>query len=296
MSEDGDSYIGRDDPAEGQRLAAQRMGGLDELRGGLALCALPARPRVLEIGCGAGSFTLALLEALPEARIVACDLNENLLAQARAAVSPLAGAGARVRFERADAARLPYAPRSFDLVACRCVLMHQADPAVVAGEMHRVAALDGYALAVEPDWGARATYPDAEALQALLDLGRAGHPYGFPDLLMGRKLFALLRAMGFGPVWLRPSAFAATADDALAAPEADPRTDAAATESTRARGGPEGLLIQGRRILRSAGLASDAELDALIARLVAARRSPDYCVAGLDLVAVGHKPAPALPG
>lgn len=62
------------------------------------------------------------------------------------------------------------------------------------------------------------------------------------------------------------------------------------------RSGPARLLEQGRRMLRAAGLASDAELDALIARLTAIPRSQDYCSAGLDLAAVGQKPAAPLPG
>jgi hypothetical protein len=46
--------------------------------------------------------------------------------------------------------------------------------------------------------------------------------------------------------------------------------------------------------LRAAGLIGDADLDALVARLVALRRSPDYCSAGLDFAALGQKPAPGL--
>lgn len=292
-------YIGRDDPAEALRLAAQRAGGLEELRGALALCALPERPRVLEVGCGAGAFTQALLAALPTADITATDVSERLLAAARAALGPAAGPGGRVQLRRADVAALPYPARSFDLVACRCVLMHQPDPTVAAAEMHRVCEVGGYALAIEPDWGARALYPDSEALAELLKLAQRGRPYGFPDLLFGRKLFAVLRAVGFAPVNVRVTAFAATADDlaASATDAADTGGDAAvAAQEGTVPAGPERLLEQGRRLLRAAGLASDAELDALIARLAAIPRSQDFCSAGLDIAAVGHKPAPgALP-
>ncbi|HEY7834658.1 MAG TPA: methyltransferase domain-containing protein [Ktedonobacterales bacterium] len=284
-----DQYIGRDDPDEARRLAGQEPGGLDELRAALALCALPERPRVLELGCGSGVFTAMLLEALPGASILATDLNETLLAAARERLAGYLGGehasgAARLRFARADAARLPYPAREFDLVACRCLLMHQADPSAVAAEMHRVADLGGYALAIEPDWGARAVYPDAEALAALLDLARRGQPHGFPDLLLGRKLFALLRAAGFAPVRLRATALVTTFDE-------QPTPGDGPVE---APSGPDGLLLQGRRLLRAAGLISDAELDALAARLAASARSPDYCSAGLDLVAVGQKPAPRL--
>lgn len=274
-----DRYIGREDPHEAERLAAQGAGGLDELRDALRLCALPERPRVLEIGCGSGAFTQALLEALPDAHITATDLSERLLAEARHALGAAAEPGGRVRLERADAAVLPYTPRSFDLVACRFVLMHQADPAAVAGEMHRVAAPSGYALAIEPDWGARALYPDAEALAELLDLARRARAHGFPDVFIGRKLFALLRAAGFAPVWVRPVPLVATADDVS--------SDSAAR--TPQSLGPERLLEQSRRLLRIAGLTTNQALDVLIARLAAIPRSQDFFSAGMDFAAVGLK-------
>jgi SAM-dependent methyltransferase len=284
MDDGADTYIGRDDPGESERLRRQRAGGADELARALAMCALPAAPRVLEVGCGAGAFTASLLAALPDARITALDRNPDLLAEAARALGSTAAPGGRVRLLRGDAARLPFDARAFDLVACRCVLMHLADPTAAVAEMHRVADTGGYALAIEPDWGARALYPDAEALDALLDLARRGRRHGFPDVRMGRQLFALFRAAGFAPVRALATSFVATADDVAGA---DP--DAASA-------GPERLLEQGRGLLRAAGLISDAELDHLIARLAAIPRSQDYCSAGVDLAVVGTKPAPPLVG
>src|SRR5260370_5506991 len=62
----GDGYIGPDDPLAAERLSAQRVGGLEELTRALSGCALPPTPRVLEVGCGAGAFTEALLQSLPD--------------------------------------------------------------------------------------------------------------------------------------------------------------------------------------------------------------------------------------
>jgi SAM-dependent methyltransferase len=274
-----DRYIGRHDPGEAARLEALAESAPNELRTGLALCSLPEAPRVLEIGCGTGVLTAALAQALPQARITAVDLNEALLAEAHARLGAEAERGGRVRFERADAAALPYRDRAFDLAACRCVLMHQADPMQVVGELYRVTDTGGHVLAIEPDWGARAVYPDPEAFAELLELAHRGRRYGFPDLLLGRKLFALVRAAGYVRVHVQVIAAVTTADDM-----------AGQTPSE----GPARLLEQGRSLLRSAGVIDDEALDALIGRLRALRQSQDYCSIGVDLVAVGEKSAPRL--
>src|SRR5579885_75527 len=179
-------YLGSENPQEIERLAAQQPGVEEALRLALARCALPSRPRVLEPGCGTGVLTRALATALPDARITAIDRDERLLVEARKRCPE-----GRIRFERQDAAALPYATRSFDLAICRYVLMHQETPLAVVGEMHRVVALGGYAIAFEPDWGARAVYPPNAGEARLLELAIAARRCGWPDVLIGRKLYAL---------------------------------------------------------------------------------------------------------
>src|SRR5438128_71860 len=63
-----------------------------------ARAAALAPERVLETACGTGILTRNLVEALPDARLLATDLNEPMMAVARRTV----GASAPVRFERAD--------------------------------------------------------------------------------------------------------------------------------------------------------------------------------------------------
>jgi SAM-dependent methyltransferase len=275
------SYIGAGDPGEAQRLVTQEEGALEELRAALTLHHIPARAHVLELGCGSGVFTRALLAALPDATVTATDRDEQLLAAARQALAPEIASGG-VRLERAEAANLPYPPQSVDLVTCRCLLMHLPDPLVVVAEMFRVTKVGGVALAIEPDWGARALYPDGEALSALLELARRARPFGFPDLLLGRKLFALFRAGGFVDVQVRATAFSQTADTRPL------------PERAHEGSGPERLLEQGRALFRGAGLADDTAVDELIARLAGAQRHPEHFSAGLDFAAAGLKPVPGL--
>src|SRR4051812_18714826 len=78
----------------------------------LAERAAALRPRrILETAAGTGIVTAALAAALPEAQIVATDLNPAMLRVAE----PKTGSP-RVTFTAADAQSLPFPDSSFDLV------------------------------------------------------------------------------------------------------------------------------------------------------------------------------------
>jgi ubiquinone/menaquinone biosynthesis C-methylase UbiE len=81
-----------------------------------ALDAIPTPPaRVLDLGTGTGLAAFLLARRFPEAEVVGADVAEGMVEVARRNTPPeLAG---RVRFERADAAELPYGDGSFDLVS-----------------------------------------------------------------------------------------------------------------------------------------------------------------------------------
>ena len=71
--------------------------------------------RVLDLGTGTGRAAFILARRYPDAEVVGADLAAEMLADARRRTPPeLAD---RVRFEEADAERLPYPDASFDLVS-----------------------------------------------------------------------------------------------------------------------------------------------------------------------------------
>jgi ubiquinone/menaquinone biosynthesis C-methylase UbiE len=71
--------------------------------------------RVLDLGTGTGRAAFILARRYPEADVVGADLAGEMLVEARERTPPeLAD---RVRFEEADAERLPYPDASFDLVS-----------------------------------------------------------------------------------------------------------------------------------------------------------------------------------
>jgi SAM-dependent methyltransferase len=75
-----------------------------------ALAALPEQPRsVLDLGTGTGSVAQLVAERFPEAEVTGVDVSPKMIDVARAK-------GTRVRFDIADAERLPYGDGAFDLV------------------------------------------------------------------------------------------------------------------------------------------------------------------------------------
>jgi ubiquinone/menaquinone biosynthesis C-methylase UbiE len=70
--------------------------------------------RALDLGTGTGAGAFAIARRFPNAEVVGADLSDQMLATARRNTAP--ELASRMRFERADAARLPYEDGSFELV------------------------------------------------------------------------------------------------------------------------------------------------------------------------------------
>lgn len=96
--------------------------------------------RILETACGTGVVTAALRKALPDAEIVATDLNEAMLDVAAKRGLP------DVTFRQADALDLPFDDASFDLVVCQFGVMFYPDKVRGAAEARRVLCDGGHYL------------------------------------------------------------------------------------------------------------------------------------------------------
>jgi ubiquinone/menaquinone biosynthesis C-methylase UbiE len=89
--------------------------------------------QILETAAGTGVVTESLHRALPDAQIIATDLNEPMLEEASARVSTPS-----VRFLQADALELPFEDGSFDLVVCQFGVMFFPDKVKGHAEARRV--------------------------------------------------------------------------------------------------------------------------------------------------------------
>ena len=125
----------------------------------VAAAALTGRERVLDLGCGPGHAAAAF--APHAAEVVALDLTEAMLETGRmlAAERGLAN----LRFERGDAAHLPFPDASFERVSSRHSAHHYSDPRAVMREVARVLRPGGAFLLVD------AVAPESSAQDSFLN-------------------------------------------------------------------------------------------------------------------------------
>jgi len=154
--------------------------------------------RILETAAGTGVVTQSLHEAVPDAEIVATDLNPPMLEVAQGRIK-----SGNVRFQQADAQDLPFDDDSFDLVVCQFGAMFFPDRVRGHSEARRVLRNGGHYLLVI--WDEIEANPVSNASQeALIELFpdnpplflREG-PFSYSD---AEAIERDLRAAGFSQV------------------------------------------------------------------------------------------------
>jgi ubiquinone/menaquinone biosynthesis C-methylase UbiE len=92
---------------------------------------LSPNDRILDVGCGTGNLTQALLTKLgPEGRVMAVDISAQMLTTARSKITD-----DRVFFHQADATALPIPDCRFDHAFCFGVWPHFDDHRAIAAEL-----------------------------------------------------------------------------------------------------------------------------------------------------------------
>jgi len=96
--------------------------------------AAKAGERIIDVGCGCGSTSIALAgQVAPSGFVLGIDISAPMLSRAR----ELAPKGAPVDFVLADATVYPFDPECFDLLVSRFGVMFFAEPAVSFANLRR---------------------------------------------------------------------------------------------------------------------------------------------------------------
>jgi SAM-dependent methyltransferase len=163
--------------------------------------------RVLDVGCGAGSTTLAVARALgPDSRCTGIDISAPLIATATARAA--AGGATNVTFIEADAQTYIFDAGSFDTVMSRLGVMFFDDPEAAFVNLRR-AARHGAQL-VFLAWRSRDENPfmtaaERSAAAVAPELARRGDDgpgqFGFAS---GERVKGILAASGWTSIEVRP--------------------------------------------------------------------------------------------
>jgi SAM-dependent methyltransferase len=147
-----------------------------------------AGARCLDLGCGQGNTTRLLSEMVGASECLGVEYDAALVDYA----STHPDNPGCVRFQCGDCRHLPFPDASFDVVFCRYLLIHLADPLACVREMLRVVRPDGYAVAFEGDFAIELSEPESTAL-ALIN--RVWHGL-FQNPKGGRRLVRYFREAG----------------------------------------------------------------------------------------------------
>jgi SAM-dependent methyltransferase len=236
---------------------------------------LRAGMRLIDCGCGPGSITVDLAQAVAPGETIGIDLRGDALTRGRALARERGIVN--VTFQAASVYQLPYAHGSFDAAFACAVLQHLADPRGALTEMRRVLKPGGVIGIVDGSSMITFRYPPNPLLERWDRLRALEREYNTGRPSDGLPLRALLRAAGFA------------------------RTEASATMATEA-GPPAGSLEQTRRVAHNhsirlhgvlgelavaQGWATKQELEQVAEALTAWGEAPDAFYSRPVFTAIG---------
>lgn len=161
----------------------------DHLRSGLSL---------LDIGCGPGTLSVDLARHVSPGPVLAVDLVDDVLAEARDHAATVGVGG--IEFRVADAYDLDVAPGSYDVVHAHQVLQHVSDPVRVLRGMRRACRSGGIVAARDADYGGFTWFPEDPVLERWRQLYQAVARSNGAEPDAGRRLLGWARAAGFADV------------------------------------------------------------------------------------------------
>ncbi|MEM6376037.1 MAG: methyltransferase domain-containing protein [Pseudomonadota bacterium] len=161
--------------------------------------------QVLDIGCGPGTITTGLAEAVPEGQATGLDIEPGQVAMARERATQ--DGLTNCRFDTGSVLDLPYEDATFDAVFGHTILMQFSDPAPVLAEVRRVLKPGGLAAFRELDFAGSLYGPAGGALEAVFSTLRRAilENDGYPDI--GRDLLRHCVDAGFELLYAKPVYF-----------------------------------------------------------------------------------------
>ncbi|MGH8573034.1 MAG: methyltransferase domain-containing protein, partial [Gammaproteobacteria bacterium] len=154
--------------------------------------------RVLDLGCGPGTDTLALAERIgSDGMVVGIDRDPAMVKEA-ARRAREAHLGTRIVHYPADATRLPLRSGSCDASRSERLFQHLSDPAGALGELLRVTRRGGWVVVLDTDWGTLSLYSPEIEIERRLARVHADHL--LHNGYAGRQIYHLFKRQGVADV------------------------------------------------------------------------------------------------
>ncbi len=147
--------------------------------------------RVLDVGCGPGTDTIALAKHTGQTGLVfGVDHDESMIADANRE-SMVKGLCDRVQHIYADATELPFAKQMFDSTRSDHLFQHLFHPEEALAEMVRVTRKEGWIVVLDTDWGTVSI--DTTEIEIERKLARVHAELSVNNGYSGRQLYRLFQ-------------------------------------------------------------------------------------------------------
>jgi SAM-dependent methyltransferase len=150
---------------------------------------------VLDCGCGPGTITLGIAEAVRGGPVVGMDMSESQVALARE--NAVQRGLANVSFIQGSVYELPLPDASFDAVFSHALFEHLGEPLKAFHELMRVLRPGGVMGVCTPDWGGFLYSPPSDAFTEAMRTQNLIQDRNGGDTRMGRKLLPYALEAGF---------------------------------------------------------------------------------------------------
>jgi len=155
---------------------------------------LEERHRVLDLGCGPGTDTLALAERVGSYGIVVGVDHDPAMLKEAARRAREAHLGTRIVHHLADASHLPLRSGSCDASRADRLFQHLSNPAAALGELLRVTRRGGWIVVLDTDWGTLSLHsPEIEIERRL---ARVNADHLLHNGYTGRQIYHLFKRQG----------------------------------------------------------------------------------------------------
>jgi ubiquinone/menaquinone biosynthesis C-methylase UbiE len=229
------------------------------LRAYLSELELPPGAKALEIGCGTGAVSRALVEIL-SADVTGVDSSPVFIERARELANGIPG----LTFLQGDGRSLALPDASFDLVVFHTTLCHIADPEGALREARRILRQDGWLAVFDGDYPTTTVaLGDFDPLQALVDAMVANfvnNPW------LTRRLSKTLASIGFHVCSVRSHAYTQTRDPVYMLTLIDRGADVLVKSGAVTADGADALRKEGRRRAQNGEFFGHISFVSVIAR------------------------------